>query len=67
VPSTGREECESAALIRSVDERAHQEHGPERAAEVEILRGLNRLSDRVIGDVFESFSKHPPGSKLRSK
>ncbi len=29
------------------------------AAEVEILRGLNRLADRVIGDVFESFSKHP--------
>jgi hypothetical protein len=36
-------------------------------AEAEILRGLNRLSDRVIGDVFESFSKHPPGTKLRSK
>jgi hypothetical protein len=37
------------------------------AAEPEILRGLNRLSDRVIGDVFESFSKHPPGTKLRTK
>lgn len=36
-------------------------------AEAEILRGLSRLSDRVIGDVFESFSKHPPGTKLRSK
>jgi hypothetical protein len=36
-------------------------------AEAEILRGLNRLADRVIGDVFESFSKHPPGTKLRSK
>lgn len=36
-------------------------------AEAEILRGLNRLSDRVVGDVFESFSKHPPGTKLRSK
>ena len=36
------------------------------AAEAEILRGLNRLSDRVVGDVFESFSKHPPGT-LRAK
>jgi hypothetical protein len=36
-------------------------------AEVEILRGLNRLADRVVGDVFESFSKHPPGMKLRTK
>jgi neutral ceramidase len=37
------------------------------AAEVEILRALGRLSDRVVGDVFESFSKHPPETKLRSK
>jgi hypothetical protein len=37
------------------------------AAEAEILRGLGRLSDRVVGDVFESFSKHPPGTKLRAK
>lgn len=37
------------------------------AAEAEILSGLNRLSDRVVGDVFESFSKHPPGTKLRTK
>jgi hypothetical protein len=36
-------------------------------AEVEILRALNRLSDKVVGDVFESFSKHPPGTKLRTK
>ena len=36
-------------------------------AEAEILRGLNRLADRVVGDVFESFSKHPPGTKLRTK
>jgi neutral ceramidase len=37
------------------------------AAEAEILRGLNRLADRVVGDVFETFSKHPPGTKLRTK
>jgi hypothetical protein len=36
-------------------------------AEPEILRGLKTLSDRVVGDVFESFSKHPPGTKLRTK
>jgi neutral ceramidase len=36
-------------------------------AEAEIIRGLNRLSDKVVGDVFESFSKHPPGTKLRTK
>ena len=35
------------------------------SAEVEILRGLNRVADKVVGDVFESFTKHPPGSKLR--
>lgn len=34
-------------------------------AEAEILLGLNRLADKVIGDVFESFSKHPAGTKLR--
>ena len=32
-------------------------------AEAEILRGLNRLADRVVGDVFETFSTHPPGTK----
>ena len=37
------------------------------AAESEILSALNRLADKVVGDVFESFSKHPPGSKLRTK
>jgi hypothetical protein len=37
------------------------------SAEIEILQGLGRLSDRVVGDVFESFSKHPPGTKLRTK
>jgi hypothetical protein len=36
-------------------------------AEAEILRGLSRLSDRVIGDVFESFNKHPASTKLRTK
>ena len=36
-------------------------------AEFEIIRGLKRLSDKVVGDVFESFSKHPPGTKLRTK
>jgi hypothetical protein len=35
-------------------------------AEEEIIAGLNRLADRVVGDVFETFSKHPPGT-LRSK
>jgi hypothetical protein len=37
------------------------------AAEIQILRGLNRLADQVVGDVFESFSKHPPGTKLRKE
>lgn len=36
-------------------------------AETMILDGLSRMADRVIGDVFESFSKHPPGTKLRVK
>jgi hypothetical protein len=36
-------------------------------AEFEILRELNRLADRVVGDVFETFSKHPPGTKLRTR
>lgn len=35
-------------------------------AEAEILKTLNRLADRVVGDVFESFSKHPAGV-LRTK
>ncbi len=34
-------------------------------AEAEIHRELNRLADRVIGDVFETFSKHPPGTKIK--
>jgi hypothetical protein len=37
------------------------------AAELEIFEGLNRLADRVVGDVFETFSKHPPGAKLRTR
>jgi hypothetical protein len=36
-------------------------------AEPLIVSGLNRLADRVVGDVFESFSKHPPGTKLRKE
>lgn len=36
-------------------------------AEQELLQNLKHLSDRVIGDVFESFSKHPAGTKLRTK
>lgn len=34
-------------------------------AEAELLLGLQRLADRVIGDVFETFSKHPSEKKLR--
>jgi hypothetical protein len=34
-------------------------------AEPHIHQALNGLADRVIGDVFETFSKHPPGTKLR--
>jgi hypothetical protein len=37
------------------------------SAESPILLGLNRLADQVVGDVFESFSKHPPGTKLRKE
>lgn len=36
-------------------------------AEPILLTELNRLADRVIGDVFESFSKHPKEKKLRTK
>jgi hypothetical protein len=36
-------------------------------AEAEILATLNHLADRVVGDVFESFSKHPPGTRLRTE
>ncbi|MEO6809835.1 MAG: hypothetical protein ABI353_12045 [Isosphaeraceae bacterium] len=36
-------------------------------AEHVLLKNLNQLADRVIGDVFESFSKHPKGAKLRTK
>jgi hypothetical protein len=35
-------------------------------AEPLLLKALNSLADRVIGDVFESFSKHPPGT-MRTK
>jgi len=34
-------------------------------AEVIILDELGRLADRVVGDVFESFSKHPKDIKQR--
>lgn len=39
----------------------------EPAAEPRILEALNRLADQVVGDVFESFSKHPPETRLRKK
>jgi neutral ceramidase len=46
--------------------QAHAEGGyePNRSplapeAEQEILHALGRLTDQVVGDVFESFSKHP--------
>lgn len=32
-------------------------------AEAVILRELGKLADRVVGDVFESFSKHPKEKK----
>jgi neutral ceramidase len=35
-------------------------------AEVLILSELGRLADRVVGDVFESFSKHPKDIKRRN-
>jgi hypothetical protein len=35
------------------------------AAEGVILHELGRLADRVVGDVFESFSKHPKDVKKR--
>lgn len=32
----------------------------------ERIDEVHRLqSDRVIGDVFETFSKHPPGTKIK--
>ena len=39
------------------------------AAEAEpiILTELGRLADRVVGDVFESFSKHPKDIERRKK
>jgi hypothetical protein len=36
-------------------------------AEAVLLSTLGRLADRVVGDVFESFSKHPPGTRLRTE
>ncbi|MDG2359016.1 MAG: hypothetical protein P8M20_05120 [Planctomycetaceae bacterium] len=36
-------------------------------AETMILDELSRLADRVIGDVFESFSKHPKDVKRRQE
>jgi neutral ceramidase len=36
-------------------------------AETIILTELGRLADRVVGDVFESFSKHPKDIKLRQE
>jgi hypothetical protein len=34
-------------------------------AEAVILKQLGVLADRVIGDVFESFSKHPKDLEKR--
>ncbi len=36
-------------------------------AEPIILTELSRLADRVVGDVFESFSKHPKGVRKRDE
>ncbi|MEO2010335.1 MAG: hypothetical protein ABGX22_16790 [Pirellulaceae bacterium] len=36
-------------------------------AEPIILTELSRLADRVVGDVFESFSKHPKDAKRRQE
>jgi neutral ceramidase len=36
-------------------------------AELILLTELGRLADRVVGDVFESFSKHPKDLKRREK
>ena len=41
----------------------HVEAAPE--AEAIILTELGRLADRVVGDVFESFSKHPKDVQRR--
>ncbi len=35
-------------------------------AEAILLRELGRLADRVVGDVFESFSQHPPDKEKRA-
>lgn len=35
-------------------------------AELVILEALGRLADRVVGDVFESFSKHPKDLEKRA-
>ena len=36
-------------------------------AERILLTELSRLADRVVGDVFESFSKHPKDVKKREE
>lgn len=36
-------------------------------AQFEILNTLGKLADRVVGDVFESFSKHPEDVKKREE
>ncbi len=36
-------------------------------AEAMILRHLGKLADKVVGDVFESFSKHPKDVKKRAE
>lgn len=36
-------------------------------AEAILLTALGRLTDRVVGDVFETFSKHPKDKKEREK
>jgi hypothetical protein len=36
-------------------------------AEAMILKALGRLTDQVVGDVFESFSKHPKDLQKRAE
>ncbi len=36
-------------------------------AEDQIVKLLGKLADQVVGDVFESFNKHPAGTPLRTK
>ena len=36
-------------------------------AEAIVLKALGRLTDQVVGDVFESFSKHPKDVQKRAE